>query len=202
MTKPVAEIRLERGEPLGPEQLVGLPIFQGVPAATIEKYPGAVVRRRFRKGEVVCREGEFGSTAFYILEGSATVSIRAAIAHVGSAGGAGGFVRRIRSVLGGSPRPRDDAGRRAIPIDAPVDLTTDRPVATLPAGSLFGEMTCLSFYPRSATVVAAEDCVMLEMLRNMLQILQKNKAFRERMEADYRARAMDTHLRSVPLLAG
>ena len=202
MTKPVAEIRLERGEPLGAEQLVGLPIFQGVPAATIEKYPGAVVRRVFRKGDVVCREGDFGSTAFYILEGSATVSIRAAIAGVGSSGGASGFVRRIRSVLGGSQKPRDDAVRRAIPIDAPVDLATDRPVATLPAGSLFGEMTCLSFYPRSATVVAAEDCVMLEMLRNMLQILQKNKAFRERMEADYRARAMDTHLRSVPLLAG
>ena len=203
MTKPVAEIRLEHGEPLGAEQLAGLPIFQGIPAATIDKYPGAVVRRRFRKGEVVCREGDFGSTAFYILEGSATVSIRAPIARVETSGGAGGFVRRIRSALtGGRSRSRGEAESRPIPIDAPVDLATDRPVATLPAGSLFGEMTCMSFYPRSATVAAAEDCVMLEMLRNILQILQKSKAFRERLEADYRARAMDAHLRSVPLLAG
>ncbi len=203
VTKPVASIRLERGEPLEPEQLAAIPIFQGIPPTTLGKYPGAVVRRRFRRGEMVCREGEYGSTAFFILDGSATVSIRTPMAHVKSAGGVGGFVRRIRSALvGHGEDPRPGAGGRPIPIDAPVNLATDRPVATLPAGSLFGEMTCLSFYPRSATVVAAEDCVMLEMLRNVLQILQKNKAFRERMEADYRARALDGHLRSVPLLAG
>jgi len=203
MAKPIAEIRLERGEPLAPEQLAQLPIFQGTPARTLEKFPGAVVIRRFKTGDVVCREGEFGSTAFFILEGSATVSIRAAMAHVRTAGGLEGFVRRIKSALvGEKDDPRPDAGGRPIPIDAPVNLTTDRPVATLPAGSLFGEMTCLSFYPRSATVVAAESCVMLEMLRNVLQILQRNEAFRQRLEADYRSRAMDEHLRSVPLLAG
>ena len=203
MAKPIAEIRLERGEPLTPEQLAQYPIFQGAPARTLEKFPGAVVRRRFRKGEVVCREGEFGSTAFFLIEGSATVSIRAPMAHVKTAGGLQGFVRRIKSALVGEKEdPRPDAGGRPIPIDAPVNLTTDRPVATLAAGSLFGEMTCLSFYPRSATVVAAENCVMLEMLRNVLQILQRTEAFRQRLEADYRSRAMDEHLRSVPLLSG
>ncbi|HKY33548.1 MAG TPA: cyclic nucleotide-binding domain-containing protein [Candidatus Polarisedimenticolia bacterium] len=203
MAKPVAEIRLEHGEPLTAEHLAALPIFQGTTAATLEKYPGAVVRRRFRKGEVICREGEFGSTAFYILEGSASVSIRAPIARVETEGGLGGFVRRIRSSLArGRGGVSGEGPARPIPIDAPVDLATDRPVAVLPAGSLFGEMTCLSFYPRSATVVAAEDCTALEMLRNILQLLQKNKVFREKLEADYRARAMDGHLRSVPLLAG
>ncbi len=201
--KPVAEIRLERGEPLTAEQLAGLPIFHGTLPTTLEKYPGAVVLRRFKKGDVVCREGEFGSTAFFILDGSATVSIRTPMAHVKTAGGLQGFVRRIKSALvGQSEDPRPDAGGRFIPIDAPVDLAAGKPVATLPAGSLFGEMTCMSFYPRSATVVAAEECVMLEMLRNILQILQKNKVFREKLEADYRSRAMDGHLRSVPLLAG
>jgi CRP-like cAMP-binding protein/Fe-S-cluster-containing hydrogenase component 2 len=66
---------------------------------------------------------------------------------------------------------------------------------------LFGEMTCMSYYPRSATVRAKTDCVMLEMLRNVLDILQRNKTFRAQLERNYRVRALDSHLRSVPIFA-
>jgi len=62
-------------------------------------------------------------------------------------------------------------------------------------------MTCMSFYPRSATARAAEDCVVLEMLRNVLDVLQKNKTFRAKLEKDYRQRALETHLRSVPIFS-
>ena len=60
----------------------------------------------------------------------------------------------------------------------------------------------MSFHPRSATVRAATDCTMLEMLRNVLDILQKNKTFRAKLDATYRQRALENHLRSVPVLAG
>jgi hypothetical protein len=40
---------------------------------------------------------------------------------------------------------------------------------------------------------------MLEMLRNVLDILQRNKTFRAQLERNYRARALDSHLRSVPV---
>src|SRR5436190_13740291 len=33
----------------------------------LDKYPGALILRRFRKGEVVFRQGEAGWTALYIL---------------------------------------------------------------------------------------------------------------------------------------
>ena len=62
-------------------------------------------------------------------------------------------------------------------------------------------MTCMNFYPRSATVRAKTDCVMLEMLRNVLDIMQRNKTFRAQMERSYRTRALDSHLRSVPVFA-
>ena len=55
------------------------------------------------------------------------------------------------------------------------------------AGDIFGEMTCMSFYPRSATVRAAEDCTVLEMLRNVLYIMQRSPSFRRELEAKYRA---------------
>ena len=59
----------------------------------------------------------------------------------------------------------------------------------------------MSYYPRSATVRAKTDCVMLEMLRNVLDILQRNKTFRAQLERNYRMRALDSHLRSVPIFA-
>jgi len=51
------------------------PCFKGVSGTFLELNRGAIVKRRYRKGEIICREGEFGSTAFYILEGKAKVSI-------------------------------------------------------------------------------------------------------------------------------
>jgi CRP-like cAMP-binding protein/Fe-S-cluster-containing hydrogenase component 2 len=95
----------------------------------------------------------------------------------------------------------EESYRPFIPIDASVDLPYDNPIAELGPGEMFGEMTCMSFYPRSATVRAKTDCVMLEMLRNVLDILQRNKTFRAQLEHNYRARALDSHLRSVPIFA-
>src|SRR5882672_5415356 len=75
-------------------------------------------------------------------------------------------------------------------------------MAELGPGDLFGEMTCMSLYPRSATVQATTDCTMFEMLRNVLDIIQRYKTVRAQIEAAYRKRALDDHLRSVPIFAG
>jgi CRP-like cAMP-binding protein len=74
-------------------------------------------------------------------------------------------------------------------------------VAELGPGELFGEMTCMSFHPRSATVRAKTEVVVLEMLRNVLDVLQKNKTFRAELDRKYRQRALETHLLSVPVFA-
>ena len=81
------------------EDLLLIPVFKGVSGTFLELNRGAIVKRRFRKGEVICREGEFGSTAFYILEGQAKVSISTPIAHVKTQGGAKGFFKRLTSTL-------------------------------------------------------------------------------------------------------
>ena len=95
----------------------------------------------------------------------------------------------------------EESSAGLIPIDASVDLPYDNPIAQLGPGELFGEMTCMSYYPRSATVRAKTDCTMLEMLRNVLDIMQRNKTFREQLDRTYKQRALDSHLRSVPVLA-
>src|SRR5207249_12189080 len=75
--------------------------------------------------------------------------------------------------------PLEAGGHRFIPIDASVPLEHNIPVAQLGRDELFGEMTCLSMYPRSATVRALEDTEVLELLRNVLYMLQKNRTFKE-----------------------
>jgi CRP-like cAMP-binding protein/Fe-S-cluster-containing dehydrogenase component len=185
------------------EEILQIPVFKGVSGTFLELNRGAIVKRRYRSGEIICREGEFGSTAFYIVEGAAKVSISTPIAHVKTQGGAKGFFKRLTSTLVDRGEDiRDEETRdRTIPIDASVDLNYGNPVASLGPGDLFGEMTCLNFYPRSATVRAESDVVAYEMLRNVLDIMMKNKTFRAQIDANYRERALENHLRAVPMFA-
>jgi len=184
-------------------ELLQLPVFKGVSGTFLEMNRGAIVKRRFRKGEIVCREGEFGSTAFYFLEGKAQVSISSPIAHVKTQGGAKGFFKRLTSTLAARDEDKreEEARDRSIPIDASVDLAYGNPVAELGPGDLVGEMTCMNFYPRSATVRAETDVVAFEMLRNVLDIMLKNKTFRAQIDQNYRRRALENHLRGVPMFA-
>jgi len=192
-----------RFEPVAPEFLQQLPFFQGVSGTFLSLNNRAIVMRHFKRGEIICREGEYGSTAFYILDGTARVSISSPMAHVKTLGALRKFLGKLSSQL--TQRDRDDRDEENkqswIPIDAPVDLAYTNPVAELGPGDLFGEMTCMSLYPRSATVSAKTDCVMLEMLRNVLDIMQRNKNFRAQLDSSYRQRALDTHLRAVPVFA-
>ena len=204
--KKVVDVELPVGEQVAAGDLLDLPIFEGVSGTFLALNQGAVVRRRIQPGEIICREGEFGSTAFYILRGTVEVFISSPMAHTKSGAkapkaGVLNFFSRFTKLVGSKEDPRDETPRRFIPIDASVDLAYDNPVIQLGAGELFGEMTCTSFYPRSATVRAVEETEVLEMLRNVLYILQRSKRFRAELDRKYRERALDSHLRRVPVFA-
>jgi CRP-like cAMP-binding protein len=221
--------KLEHGEPLSCDDLLKfLPALAEVPKGVFTKFAeNAAVLRRFRAGEMVCREGDFGSTAFFIVSGSVDIFIATPQAHVTTSpsftGLFGRTVARMKSVLQRhEPRtdPADEAARRRwIPVDASVDLAVESPVADLGPGELFGEMTCRTFQPRSATVRAREDCVIVEMLRVVLDMLVgtrdiedeiksstkvkaptfKGTSFKADLDKKYRARAMFNQIRSVPV---
>ncbi len=192
-----------------PEELIQLPLFAGVSHAFLRFNENAVTRRIFKKGEVICREGDFGSTAFYIESGKVDIFISATFNHTKtrgggkSGGGMFGLAHRLSTVF--ETRKQDhregESVTQYIHIDAPVALKYDNPVDTLEAGDIFGEMTCMNSYPRSATVRAAEDVTVLEMGRNVLYILQRSKSSKAILDDRYRRRAIDNHLRSVPIFS-
>src|ERR1041385_768680 len=222
--QPISE-KLEIGEPLAIDQLLEyLPALKEVARPQLENWAkGAAVLRRFKAGDVVCEEGAFGSTAFYIVSGKVDIFIANRLAHVKTRPRFGGWMARMKSVLvSDKEEKRDRLDRKFIPIDASVDLNINTPLAQLDAGELFGEMTCRTFQPRSATVQAREDCVMVEMLRVILDMLMgtrqiedeiksrskvkvatfKGTSFKTAMDKKYRERSLVTHLSSVPLFEG
>lgn len=279
-----AELESQAGDQvLSPEELLKISIFDGVKAANLERYPGAVILRSYKKGQVICRQGEAGWTAFYILKSDDLLAIRegqpdsplanqipslqqrvekiqaaekadealalkdaslvkldaetkrsradefqaqdANLANQLSCSAEGDELRaqavvslnvphqtssrassvsllsRVMTGWFGSKKSGAGAKPKYIPIDGPVDLNYENPVATLNEGELFGEMSCINRYPRSATIRVTEDCYMIEMLRNILELLQRNKAFKEQMDAIYRKRVLDAHLRTLPIFS-
>src|SRR3954471_20331577 len=148
--------KLETGEPLSTEKLLEyLPWLKEIPAPQLKWAEGAAVLRRFKRGDIVCEEGAFGSTAFYIVSGKVNIFIANKIAHVKTRRGLGGFVAKMNIFLVPDPQEQLDANtKRYLPIAPSVDLSVQTPLAKLAAGELFGEMTCRTFQPRSATVQA------------------------------------------------
>jgi CRP-like cAMP-binding protein/ferredoxin-like protein FixX len=185
------------------QELRSLEVFADVSGTFLKLNSNAIRKRRFKAGDVICRQGEYGSTAFFIVSGKADVFLSGPMGHVKTEDSKHGLFRKLKaSLVNRVQQPRtDETNRPYIPIDAPVDLPYDNPLAVLEEGDLFGEMTCMNQYPRSATVQAKTDCVMLEMLRNVLDVLQRNKTFRSKVDLTYRRRALASQLRSIPMFS-
>jgi CRP-like cAMP-binding protein/Fe-S-cluster-containing hydrogenase component 2 len=197
------------------EELANFALFAGIPAKTIE---GSIIKRhkindqppiwlrKYAPGEIVCKEGEYGSTAYFITKGVVFIGISKPQDEEAKSGARQALTKLIKTfTMSGADEEDDEEKARFIPVDAPVHLPYDKPVAELKEGDLFGEMSCMSFYPRSATVVAGpEGAEVLELLRSVLDFIRSNAkaGYKERIEKTYRERTLDHALRSVPLFAG
>jgi Fe-S-cluster-containing hydrogenase component 2 len=63
-------------------------------------------------------------------------------------------------------------------------------------------MACMNGYPRSATARAGSNgCTVLEIQRNVLDVIRRSRSYREELDLIYRVRQVVTLLKSVPLLA-
>jgi CRP-like cAMP-binding protein/Fe-S-cluster-containing hydrogenase component 2 len=160
----------DRGEPLSSEEIRRYDLFSTLTKNWLDKNPRAVWLRSYEPGEFICRQGEYGSTAFYIVSGKVRVYIDPAksVADLRARNERkNGLLGRWfgKSRKSAAPknlwRPNLDATRSPDASGSMLDIT-------LGQGEFFGEMTCLSYLPRAANVVAQEKVYCLEMLRNIL----------------------------------
>jgi hypothetical protein len=119
------------------------------------------------------------------------ISINNPLAHLRTRPASGFFgrsVARMKSFLTDDAKDKraEAHERKFIGIDANIDLPMHKPIAQLGAGELFGEMTCRTFQPRSATVITREPCVMVEMLRVILDMLVGNRQVSDASKATSR----------------
>jgi Fe-S-cluster-containing hydrogenase component 2/CRP-like cAMP-binding protein len=184
--------------------------FRSIPYAYLKWNEGAVRRWEVQPGsrKVLCREGEYGSTAF-LLQGTGQFEI---YARIGSPAVKPGLLSRL---LGRKPRP--DTGEGQL-----VRIATGDEL-------VLGEMTCLSHRPRTATVVAVAEphnpsmnlvrdrsgkcsieldaatpgpVVVYEVTRNMLDMMQRTASARDDLQEMYTFRAIQTCVASSRLFNG
>ena len=190
-------------------QLEGIPLFTGVPPKFLEWNSDSVERRIYQPGDVICREGEYASTAFVIVSGRVGVSVGGRGGDAGAGSGLQALVRSATAWVQGSltrrdpPAPTERRERLSIEGGRTLQLRDGRWVDEMtPDDILFGEMSCLSHYPRSATVVALEPTELLEINRNVLHVLQRTGASRRVLDRAYRSRSMARELRQLTMFAG
>ena len=180
-----------------------LPIFKNVSGTFLELNQNAMVEATLSRGRDHLPRGRIWLHGFYILEGKAEVILSSPIAHVKTEG-SGTRILQQAEEHAARRREEDQREARSLPayhshrrVGRSAVRQSDRrarPRRPVRRDDLH------ELYPRSATVRAKTDCVMLEMLRNVLDIMQRNKTFRAQLERNYRKRALDSHLRSVPML--
>jgi len=71
------------------------------------------------------------------------------------------------------------------------------PILLTPDGQILGEMTCLNYYPRSATVRVREAAEVFEVRRNLLFALQRVPESRQILSDVYRRHAIESLIRTA-----
>jgi CRP-like cAMP-binding protein/Fe-S-cluster-containing hydrogenase component 2 len=206
------ERRIQLMVPAEIEEIRDLPLFKGIPEKArdkvIEKVRKYLHLVSFAPGEEVLREGDYGDSAFFIVDGRAEVVLKKAIqddevtarprvrggAHVPSAQKPGarpgkeGMIGRGRGtsstvILSAFPAEVKPGGR-----------------TVLGPGEIFGEISALSRYPISATVRAETRLRLLQLRLPALRMLSaSSKEFKKFLDSRYRERTLARHLRSVAL---
>jgi len=162
----------------------------------------AIVRREFKAGDIICRAGDYGSTAFLLVEGRATATIPSHTTGSAVPGRTAQSPARWRQMFRRHAKRRGDPDAVAVgEVSRFGAVTNDRPPLpmTLVAGDVFGIDTCINFYPREATVHADEACVVVEMLRSVLDTIRDAGAAGAQLDTSYEHSAIRNQLYMSPL---
>lgn len=168
-------------------------------------------------GEIIIREGDYGSSAFLILDGNVEVILKSlpdSVLGRGSPKKDSWFTALSKSLFHPShPESRTPAGTRqgsSQPGTNPRIFLQDFPrvlsehgSVTLGEGEFFGELAALSRTPRTATVVSRGNSRLLEIRwQGLRDLLRFDPALKDHVHKLYRENSLLVHLRETPILKG
>ena len=210
------------------DRLLAIPPFSDMPAEKFSKRTPLreILRndtsiRRYRKGEIIVRQGDYGTSAFMILSGTVRVVLKPDLPPVmlgRQAPSKKGFFRTLAQLWSERRPPesfrrkqlRQDAGLgarqaendevRVFLQDLPRVLDKHR-TEEMTAGDFFGEIAALSRMPRTSTIFAASDEAELLEIRwqGLRDLMRVDDPLRKHIDRIYRERALASYLRATPL---
>lgn len=178
--------------------------------------------RRFRNGEIIVREGDYGTSAFMIISGSVRIVLGSLPASVlgRRVSKRKGFFKVLAQMWSGQREPesfkasqlKQDsriAARRGKGDEVKVFLQDvprildENKTAVLEAGEFFGEIAALSRMPRTATAFAyGEETELLEIRwQGLRDLMRYDTGLHDHIDHIYRARALASALREIPIFS-
>ena len=177
--------------------------------------------RRYRKGEIIVRQGDYGTSAFLILSGATRVVLKPDLppSLLGRRPAVKkGLFRTLAQLWSGWRAPesfkpshlKQDGGVGArqneneqvhvFLQDLPRVLDQHR-TEEMTAGDVFGEIAALSRMPRTSTIFAASDEADLLEIRwqGLRDLMRSDDGLRQHINKVYRERALASYLRATPL---
>jgi len=174
----------------------------------------------FKRGEIIVREGDYGTSAFLVMSGHVRVVLGPDLppSVLGRRISKRKNLFRVIAQLWSNKKEPESVSPAQLHQDSRVTarragdevkiflqdvprILDEYRTATLEPGEFFGEIAALSRMPRTASVFAeSEQAELLEIRWQGLRDLMKyDAALRKHIDEIYRARALETALREVPI---
>ncbi|MCM8533779.1 MAG: cyclic nucleotide-binding domain-containing protein, partial [Lentisphaeraceae bacterium] len=170
----------------------------------------------FKKNEVIIREGDYGTTAFYMLKGSSRVvieklsdqalqrqrpekkSFMTAFSQLWSnskEAEARDLSKSLHYNNDMSATHGESGESHSVFLQDVPGILQNYQTHLLPQGEVFGEVSAISRSPRGATIYAEEDCTLVEMRWQALREIRRiTPTFKDKIDENYRERCLKTHL--------